>query len=314
MSSDDYLKDIGRIPLLTPEQEIVLGNKVQEMMKLLEKRGITQQISASNLAKISESLSDDEIKIVKTGIKARNKIVSSNMRLVVTIARKYINRQNKMTMQDLIQEGAVGLTRAAEKFDPSRGYKFSTYAYLWIKQGMTRGYESQSGIVKLPAHMQRTIRKAMEVRLRLVAKLSREPSFEEIAKEIGDIDVDKLREMVSMNPVVVSLDFSSDMNSGSLREGRAYMLIDLLNTDDESSIKDKEIHLAKLDFVMMAINALDKSEKELIYQRYGIGIDAMSIKQISENTGIAPQLIRERQQKIMKKIRYIVTRFTAPNS
>lgn len=310
MSFDDYLKDIGKVPLLTTEEEIVLGNSVQAMIRLLESKGLSQQISATNIDSIIILLESDEQKVVKRGIKARNKMVAANMRLVVAIAKKYLNKHVHMTMQDLIQEGAIGLTRAAEKFDPSRGYKFSTYAYLWIKQGMTRGCESQEGAIKLPAHMQRTIRKASEVRSRLAVKLRREPSFQEISDEMGEQDSEKIRAIIMSSPVVISLDIKAEDS----QNGYSSYLIDFINTEDEAEIKDREDIAAKLDFLMMAIQALSEDDRELILQKYGVGTDQLSVKEIARNQGVAPQEIRERQQKIARKIKYVVTRFAMPSA
>lgn len=305
MSCDDYLRDIGRIPLLTSDEEIILGNKVQAMAKLLEEKNIGQQVSASNIEQVLSTLTREEKKIVKAGVRARNRMVSANMRLVVTIAKKYVNKQTHMTMQDLIQEGAIGLTRAAEKFDPARGYKFSTYAYLWIRQGMTRGCESQEATIKVPAHIQRMIRKAGEVRIRMGAEFNREPTFQELAKELGEDDWTKVREMIFMNPVIVSLDTSP-------RNGESFSLMEIVSGDSESEINDKEEESAKLDFVLMVINALEEDDKELIKQRYGIGTEQVSVKEMAKNLNVTPQAIRERQHAITGKIRYIVTSFAAP--
>jgi RNA polymerase sigma factor (sigma-70 family) len=311
MSCEDYLKDIGRVPLLTTEEEIVLGNSVQAMIRLLESKGIAHQLSASNLDEALEQFDRQEQRVIKNGIRARNRMVSANMRLVVAIAKKYVNKHIHMAMQDLIQEGAIGLTRAAEKFDPARGYKFSTYAYLWIKQGMTRGCEAQEGMIKLPAHLQRMIRKASEIRIRLSAKLGREPSFLELSKEMGEVNHDKLRSVISMHvlmpPAIISIDIKSEGNDRSFLS-----LSDILNTDDENEIRNSEEDTSKLNFVMLAIQALDPIDRELITKKYGIGCEPASIKELAQTTELAPQVIRDRQQKAAAKIRYIVTSFAAP--
>lgn len=313
MTCEDYLKDIGRVPLLTAEEEIVLGAQVQAMIALLEHRNLGQQVSASNFDEILQDLNQIEQRIVRNGVRARNRMVSANMRLVVAIAKRYVNKQVHMGMQDLIQEGAIGLTRAAEKFDPARGYKFSTYAYLWIKQGMTRGCESQEGMIKIPAHLQRLIRKAGETRIRLAAKLGREPSFQELSDAMGEDDPEKLRNIISMHllmsPAILSIDIRVEGNDKSF-----VALSELINTDDEDETRDEEDSASKLNFVMLAIQALDPIDRELITRKYGIGVDPVSVKELSEMTGLAPQAIRDRQQQIANKIRYVVTSFVAPEA
>lgn len=311
MSCEDYLKDIGRVPLLTPEEEIVLGGQVQAMIALLEHRNLGQQVSASSIEEVLQDLNQIEQRIVRNGLRARNRMVSANMRLVVAIAKRYANKQVHMAMQDLIQEGAIGLTRAAEKFDPARGYKFSTYAYLWIKQGMTRGCESQEGMIKIPAHLQRLIRKAGEIRIRLAATLGREPSFQELSDAMGESDPEKLRGIVSMHlmmsPSILSIDIRVEGNDKSF-----VSLSDLINTEDEGEIRDDEESASRLSFVLMAIEALDPIDKELITRKYGIGVDPTSVKELAEMTGLTAQAVRDRQQQIANKIRYVVTSFVAP--
>lgn len=312
MSCEDYLKDISRVPLLTAEEEITLGNKVQAMIRLLDSKGISQQMSAGNMSEILEILDKDETAIVKAGLKARNRMVAANMRLVVAIAKKYAGKNVHMTIQDLIQEGAIGLTRAAEKFDPARGYKFSTYAYLWIKQGMTRGAESQEATIKLPAHIQRIIRKAGEIRLRLIDTLGREPSFQEISEAMGENSHKKIREIIAMSPVVISSDIKvanrSDSHGEELKN--AGSLMDMVGFSQETNAEDEDTLAERLQFVMMAIQALDPVDRMLIVHKYGIDTKPASTKQLSELTGMTPQAVRERQQEITKKIRYVVTRFT----
>lgn len=311
MTCEDYLKDIGRVPLLTSEEEIVLGNRVQAMIRMLESHGIGYQLSASNIDEALQQLDQDEKRLVRLGIKARNRMVSANMRLVVAIAKKYVNKQVHMTMQDLIQEGAIGLTRAAEKFDPARGYKFSTYAYLWIKQGMTRGCEAQEGIIKLPAHLQRLIRRAGEMRIRLAAKLGREPSFKELSDQMGEADHEKLRSIISMHflmsPAILWIDRWVETGD------RSFFTLSDLTGDGYAEAKSEEEDTSKLNFIMLAIQALEPIDRELVTRRHGIGCEPTNFKELSEATGLTVQAAKERYQKATAKIRYIVTTFTAPD-
>lgn len=315
MSCEDYLKDISRAPLLTGDEEITLGNTVQAMMRVLENKRIEFQLSAGNLKEVLEVLTPLEQKIIRNGLKARNRMITANMRLVVAIAKKYVKRHVHMTMQDLIQEGAIGLTRAAEKFEPSRGYKFSTYAYLWIKQGITRGCEAQEGAIRIPAHLQRMIRKAREVSLKMSATLGREPSLQELADELGEADQQKLRSIISMytmmSPAIISTDILVRPDDAKGSEGFA-RLCDAINIEDENEIRDSEEDSGKLEFIKLAINALDPIDKELITKKYGINCEPASVKQLAKENSLTPQAVRDRQNTATAKIRYIVTNFTDP--
>lgn len=311
MSCEEYLKDISRAPLLTNEEEVVLGNTVQLMIKLLRLRGITCQLSLSNINEVLERLDRPERKIVKNGIKARNRIISANMRLVVAIAKKYVKKQVHMGMQDLIQEGAIGLTRAAEKFEPCRGYKFSTYAYLWIKQAITRGCEAQEGMIKLPCHLQRKIRQASEMRIRLLAELGREPSPEELSDKMGGEDPAKLKKIISMSALMSRSILSFDVRVQN-DEGMPFCIPEVLRQDNDNEENDDDEDASRINFIMLAIQALDPVDKELIISKYGIDCEPASTNELAKKTGLTPQAVRERQQMAAAKIRYIVTNFEAP--
>ena len=131
----DYLNQIGRIPLLTAAEEIALGNAIQAMMPLVGKADLTKQ----------------EQKTIRAGNRAKKRMIQGNLRLVISVASKYSRMTTRLSMQDLIQEGNIGLIRAAEMFDPSRGYKFSTYAYWWIRQGIMRSTQTQDRMIRLPS-------------------------------------------------------------------------------------------------------------------------------------------------------------------
>lgn len=164
-SVKSYLKAIGRIPLLTGEEEVILANQIQAMLPLLDKKDLVLE----------------EKKIVQNGQRAKRKMVQANLRLVVSIAKKYQNRG--LTLLDLIQEGSIGLMRGAEKFDPSKGYKFSTYSYWWIRQAMTRAIANQARIIRLPLHITQDINKVKKVARQLSLSLGRKPTDKEIAHE-----------------------------------------------------------------------------------------------------------------------------------
>lgn len=307
MSIDDYMRDIARIPLLTCDEEIILGTRVQEMIKVLKANNLGDQVSSKNLNELTKDLTLELKRKIHIGLKARDRMISANMRLVVTLAKKAQAKQIHMMIQDLIQEGAIGLARAVEKFEPDRGYKFSTYAYWWIRQAIRRSSESQEGAIKVPAHIQKIARQASEARANLSEKFMKEPSFAEIAREIQEEqDPEKIKLAIMYNPLIISLDCR-------LQDGKdSHTLIDIVNTDDQAKSREEEEVAVKLDFVLMAINALTEPEQEIIKQRFGIGIEQCSIKEIAESKSITPQAVREKLQRIMKKLKFIVDSFAAP--
>lgn len=303
MSLEEYITDISRVPMLTCDEEIILGSQVQEMMQVLRESGIEDQISQESLLGSIKELDFKSQKTIKRGLKARNRMVSANMRLVVAVAKKVKTTQVHMTIQDMIQEGAIGLTRAAEKFEPGRGYKFSTYAYWWIRQGIVRAGEYQERAIRVPVNVQKIAKRGREARAALRMKLGKEPTFEEIAREINE-DEEKTKRAILLDPVVISLDFKArgESDAASLIE----TLVSEVATDDESDTDSS----GRLEFILMLISALPEDEQMLVKQKYGIGMEALSVKEMSEAAGISQQSVRDKQQKIANKIRYVAGTFS----
>jgi len=182
-----YLRDIGRVPLLTHEQEITLGRQVQELVAIeeleleLESR-LGRKPSQAELA-TAAGLSAPLLKRrLQAGRRAKERMVAANLRLVVSVAKKYTKRN--MELLDLIQEGTIGLVRGVEKFDPTRGYKFSTYAYWWIRQGITRAIAEKSRTIRLPIHITETLNKLKKGQRELSQLLGRTPTLSELAEAV----------------------------------------------------------------------------------------------------------------------------------
>ena len=203
-----YLREIGRVPLLSREQEIIYGKQVQQMMALLEakealRKEIDHEPSLSEwAARVNQSETELNHLMVQ-GKRAKQKMIEANLRLVVAIAKKYQKRN--MEFLDLIQEGTLGLERGVEKFDPMRGYKFSTYAYWWIRQAITRAIAQQGRTIRLPIHITEKLNKIKKVQRELAQTLGRSPTPTEIAKEL-ELEPAQIREYLNMARQPVSLD------------------------------------------------------------------------------------------------------------
>ncbi|MBV8882490.1 MAG: RNA polymerase sigma factor, RpoD/SigA family [Chroococcidiopsidaceae cyanobacterium CP_BM_RX_35] len=183
-----YLRSIGRIPLLTHEQELTCGQQVQQMTALLAAketlvREVGHEPTLREWADRVDMLETELAEVVRRGQRAKQKMIEANLRLVVAIAKRYQKRG--LDLLDLIQEGAIGLTRAVDKFEPGRGYKFSTYAYHWIRQGITRAIAEKSRTIRLPIHITEKLNKIKKAQCQLSQKLERTPTLAEVATELG---------------------------------------------------------------------------------------------------------------------------------
>ena len=191
-----YLKEIGKVPLLTAEEEVDLAKRIEAGLFASEKLATTTKKVADKLRRELEAIERD-------GQIAKRKLVEANLRLVVSIAKRYVGRG--MLFLDLIQEGNLGLIRAVEKFDYTKGYKFSTYATWWIRQAITRAIADQARTIRIPVHMVETINKLIRIQRQLLQELGREPTPEEIAHEM-DLTPDKVREILKVSQEPVSLE------------------------------------------------------------------------------------------------------------
>ena len=312
MSLDNYLKDIARAPLLTEDEEIVLGSRVQSMMKILRENGLSEDISRNNFASFAKNLQPKEKQVVEKGIKARDRMISANMRLVATVANKMRSMCTHLSAEDLMQEGAIGLARAAEKFDPAKGYKFSTYAYWWIRQGITRAWENQENTIRLPGGIQKTARLIEKVRADLSKRLNREPTISQIAEEM-DKKPEQIKRIISQNIAVISFDRGFDFETGL-----SISLLDFLGychtspaQEEESESMEEVCRMENLATTI--INALPRQDQQLIKQRHGIDERRLTVKEIAEKSGVSQRRIKDRYEEVMGRVRFTAKVF-APES
>ena len=286
-----YLATIGRIPLLTPAEEIELGNQVQAMMQLTEDGSKTFDDSA---------LTTQQRRIIRIGRRAKERMMKANLRLVVSVAKKYQGKG--LELLDLIQEGSLGLERAVEKFDPTRGYKFSTYAFWWIRQSMTRAIACQSRTIRLPVHLSERLTTIRKVSLDLAHKLGAMPSRVEIA-EAMDIPVDELDSLLRQALTTSSLD--APVNG---EEGRSFLgdLIADNSLDEPLDIVEQRIHHEQLG---RWLSHLSDQEQHVLRLRFGLeGNERHTLAEIGRLMEVSRERVRQVELKALRKLRNLTRR------
>ena len=258
-----YLREIGQYPLLRGEEEAELAKKIEK---------------------------GDEA--------ARQRLMVSNLRLVVSIAKKYVGRSANLTLLDLIQEGNIGLSRAVEKFDYKRGYKFSTYATWWIRQAITRALADQARTIRIPVHMIETINKYQQIVRRLVQDLGREPLPEEVAAEMG-VDVDKIHHIMKISQDTVSLEapVGGDDEEGSL-------LADFIADEDSVAPETMAGRRILRDHLQEIISELSTREQKILEMRFGLkdGV-THTLEEVGKVFAVTRERIRQIEAKALDKIR-----------
>ena len=286
-----YLATIGRIPLLTPAEEIELGNQVQSMMALTEDGKRTFE---------EGELDGKQRRMLRIGRRAKERMMKANLRLVVSVAKKYQGKG--LELLDLIQEGALGLERAVEKFDPTRGYKFSTYAFWWIRQSMTRAIACQSRTIRLPVHLSERLTTIRKVSLDLAHKLGAMPSRIEIA-EAMDIPLDELDSLLRQALTTSSLD--APVNG---EEGRSFLgdLIADSSLEEPLDLVEQRIHHEQLG---RWLSHLSEQEQHVLKMRFGLeGQERHTLAEIGRLMEVSRERVRQVELKALRKLRNLTRR------
>jgi len=289
-----YLRDIGRVPLLTHEQEITLGRQVQELVALevleqeLASREGVEKPSPAVLAKEAGLTQVQLKKRLRSGQRAKERMVAANLRLVVSVAKKYTKRN--MELLDLIQEGTIGLVRGVEKFDPTRGYKFSTYAYWWIRQGITRAIAEKSRTIRLPIHITETLNKLKKGQRELSQELGRTPTVTELA-EFVDLPEEEVKDLLCRARQPVSLETK-------VGDGDDTELLDLLAADGTQPSELVDGECLRMDMRGL-LDQLPDLQGRVLKMRYAIPCrdvpdpdEPMSLTGIGRVLGISRDRVR----------------------
>ena len=294
-----YLQEIGRIRLLRPDEEIELARKIADLLQLEE---LAAQFEADHghYPDTKEWAVLVDMPLIKfrrrlmLGRRAKEKMVQSNLRLVVSIAKKYMNRG--LSFQDLIQEGSLGLIRAAEKFDHEKGYKFSTYATWWIRQAITRAIADQSRTIRLPVHLYETISRIKKTTKTLSQEFGRKPTEEEIAESM-EMTIEKLRFIAKSAQLPISL----ETPIGKEEDSR---LGDFIEADIENPEQDVAKNLLREDLEGV-LATLSPRERDVLRLRYGLDDGRMkTLEEIGQIFDVTRERIRQIEAKALRKLRH----------
>jgi RNA polymerase primary sigma factor len=289
-----YMREIGRVALLTAEEEVSLAERIQrglraagELAELDEKHGSRELVPAVDLKRLKPDLDD--------GNAASQALINANLRLVVSIAKRY--RSRPMQFLDLIQEGNLGLMRAVEKFDHTKGFKFSTYATWWIRQAITRAIADQARTIRIPVHMMETINKVSRVQRQMVQELGRDPTLEELAKRV-DMTEERVRECIRINEDTTSLD-------QPVGDEEDFSLSDVIEDKEAIVPADAAARTMLNEAVKEVLSQLSEREQEVIRLRFGLDDGQMrTLEEVGREFGVTRERIRQIEAKTLAKLRH----------
>jgi RNA polymerase primary sigma factor len=286
-----YLKEIGKVPLLTAEQEVILAKAIEEG----EAATAELDKAITGTRKPPTTRMRELQRVERQGQLAKKKLIEANLRLVVSIAKRYVGRG--MLFLDLIQEGNLGLIRAVEKFDYTKGYKFSTYATWWIRQAITRAIADQARTIRIPVHMVETINKLIRIQRQLLQDLGREPTPEEIGREM-EFSPEKVREILKVSQEPVSLETP-------IGEEEDSHLGDFIEDSDAVVPVDAASFILLQEQLDSVLHTLSEREKKVIQLRFGLTDGhPRTLEEVGREFGVTRERIRQIESKTLSKLRH----------
>jgi RNA polymerase primary sigma factor len=281
-----YLREIGRIPLLTAEQEVELARQVEA--------GLFAEEKLAAFPALDSQLAVDLDRLVVLGRMAKRRLIEANLRLVVSVAKRYVGRG--LTMLDLVQEGNLGLIRAVEKFDYARGYKFSTYATWWIRQAMSRALADQARTIRVPVHVVELINRVVRVQRRLLQERGYEPTPDEVAAQLG-LTTERVREVLRLAQEPVSL-------HAPVGEEEDVALGDLIEDGDAASPAESAAFMLLRQHLDAVLSTLGERERRVVQLRYGLADGRpRTLEEIGCLFGVTRERIRQIESKTLGKLR-----------
>ncbi len=288
-----YLREIGRVPLLTATEEVELAKRIEAGAEASER--LADLDAAGDLGALPVDESGALQHLADDGDEAKSALIQANLRLVVSIAKRYVGRG--MQFLDLIQEGNMGLMRAVEKFDYTKGFKFSTYATWWIRQAITRSIADQARTIRIPVHMVESINRVHRVQRQMVQELEREPSVDELAEAVG-MTADRVREIqrISLDPL--------SLDSPVGEEDDSY-LADFIKDDGAEEPLDAATRQMLQEAVKDVLDELNDREREVVIMRFGLDDEqARTLEEVGKTFGVTRERIRQIESKTLAKLRH----------
>jgi RNA polymerase primary sigma factor len=288
-----YLKEIGRVPLLTGQEEVILAQQIERGTEAAER--LADLAARGELDSLDFGERRHLTRLVRKGEDAKAELTQANLRLVVSIAKRYVGRG--MQILDLIQEGNLGLMRAVEKFDWTKGFKFSTYATWWIRQAITRAIADQARTIRIPVHMVESINKVHRIQRQMVQELEREPTVEELADKV-DMTPARVREIMRISQDPLSLDSPVGEEDDS-------NLADFIEDQHAEAPAEMAARVMLNSAVEEALSDLNDREKAVVRMRFGLDDgQARTLEEVGREFGVTRERIRQIESKTLAKLRH----------